>query len=154
MKQRIITGSIMAVFGLVMIYFGGTVFAACAIVCFIIAFREEYHALAVAGHRPVSWPTWVALIVCVPIAALTGSENFSLIILSTCVLTLACVIFRDDPLLEDAVMSLLPLFSILLPGLCIVSLSRIDAAAWKFPVIVQPAVHHGDLSISNDDPAH
>ncbi len=126
MTQRIVTGAFMFVFGLLMVYFGGTVFSVGAILCFIIAFREEYRALTVAGHRPVSWPTWVALIACIPSALLFGMTSIVPFLAATCLVTIACVIFRRDPHLEDALMSLLPLFSILLPGLCIVSLSLIQ----------------------------
>ena len=126
MVQRLVTASFMVVFGLLMIYFGGTVFAVGAILCFIFALREEYHALSVAGHRPVAWPTWVAMIVCVPMAAILKKPVFSPILMVTCLLTIALVIFRRDPHLEDGLMSLVPLFSVLLPGLCIVSLSQIS----------------------------
>ena len=135
MLQRTITASFMVAFALLLLYFGGTLFAVAAIVCFIIALREEYHALTVAGHRPVQWPTWVAMIVCVPMSTLLGRSAIVPILAITCLLTIACVIFRQDPHLEDALMSLLPLFSILLPGLCIVSLSLIEPLSVQRPLI-------------------
>lgn len=126
MAQRLITASFMVIFGILVLYFGGTVFAAGAILCFIFALREEYHALSVAGHRPISWPTWIAMIICVPMAAIIKRPVFAPILMVTCLLTIALVIFRNDPHLEDGLMSLVPLFSVLLPGLCIVSLSLIE----------------------------
>ena len=126
MVQRLITASFMVVFGVLVLYFGGTVFAVGAMLCFIVALREEYHALSVAGHRPIAWPTWVAMIICIPMAAILKRPVFSPILMVTCLLTIALVIFRKDPHLEDGLMSLVPLFSVLLPGLCIVSLSHIQ----------------------------
>ena len=126
MVQRIITGTLMGVFGLLLIYFGGVIFAVSAIICFIFALSEEYRALTVAGHRPVAWTTWGAMILCIPLTILLGGTTISPILAVTCLLTIACVTFRQDPHLEDALMSLLPLFSVLLPGLCIVSLSRVQ----------------------------
>ena len=126
MVQRLITASFMVVFGGLVVYFGGTVFAVGAMLCFIVALREEYHALSVAGHRPVAWPTWVAMIICIPMAAILKRPVFSPILMVTCLLTIGLVIFRRDPHLEDGLMSLVPLFSVLLPGLCIVSLSHIQ----------------------------
>ena len=113
-------------FGMLLLYFGRTVFAAGAIVCFIVALSEEYKALTVAGHRPVAWPTWVAMILCIPVTLLLGGTTISPILAITCLLTIGLVVFRQDPHLEDALMSLLPLFSVLLPGLCIVSLSSVE----------------------------
>ena len=93
MVQRLITASFMVVFGVLVLYFGGTVFAVGAMLCFIVALREEYHALSVAGHRPIAWPTWVAMIICIPMAAILKRPVFSPILMVTCLLTIALVIF-------------------------------------------------------------
>ena len=84
MVQRLITASFMVVFGVLVLYFGGTVFAVGAMLCFIVALREEYHALSVAGHRPIAWPTWVAMIICIPMAAILKRPVFSPILMVTC----------------------------------------------------------------------
>ena len=57
MKQRIITGAVLVALLIVLLYFGGAVMSISAMVCICFAVYEEYHALALAGHRPVSWPT-------------------------------------------------------------------------------------------------
>ena len=54
MGQRIVTGVALSLLLIVLIYFGGVVMGVGAIVCLCFAMHEEYHALGVAGHRPVS----------------------------------------------------------------------------------------------------
>ena len=47
----------------------------------------------------------------------------------TCLITIICVVFRDEPKLEDAVMSVLPLFTVMLPGMCIVVMAQVQPKA-------------------------
>ena len=72
MAQRVATAAVLIVFLIVMMYFGGVVMGIGAMVCLCFAMHEEYHALSVAGHRPVAWPTWVATAACVPLVAVWG----------------------------------------------------------------------------------
>ena len=113
----------------ILLYFGGVVMGVGAIVCLCFAMQEEYHALAVAGHRPVAWPTWLGMVLAVPLVALYGSEMIVPLLGGVCLLTMICVVFRDEPRLEDAVLSVLPLFTIVLPGMCIVALAQVQPKA-------------------------
>lgn len=61
MSQRVVTGCILAAAVIIILCFGGVVVGVAAMLCICFAVHEEYKALSVAGHRPVSWPTWVAL---------------------------------------------------------------------------------------------
>ena len=122
MKQRTVTGILLGLAALVLVWIGGTVLSVVVAAMICLGIYEEFHALTLAGHRPVSWPTWagIALIV------LTGGGKVMLpLLLVVCLLTMACVIFRKDPRLEDAAMSLLPLFTVLLPGMSIISLVHV-----------------------------
>ena len=126
MYQRIITGLVLGTGGVALIYFGGVPFAVAALVCLCFALSEEFRALSVAGHRPVPWPTWIAMAVSIPLGFYVGAKVVIPILLAASALIIACVLFREEPRLEDALMSLLPLYSIVLPGLAMVSLSLVS----------------------------
>ena len=66
MVQRTTTAIGLIAFLMVLMYFGGAVMGIAAMVCICFAVHEEYHALSLAGHRPVAWPTWVGMAVSVP----------------------------------------------------------------------------------------
>ena len=102
------------------------VMSTAAMLCICFAIYEEFRALAQAGHRPVAWPTWVATALSVPLPLFFGSKVIVPLIVTVCLITLVCVLFRETPRLEDILMSSLPLASILLPGLCIVALALVQ----------------------------
>lgn len=129
MTQRIITGAILLVALIVVLCFGGAVVGATAMLCICFAVHEEYRALTVAGHRPVSWPTWCVVALSVPMTHYFGTNMLVVLMMCACLLTMTHVIFRSEPRLEDALMSLLPLFSVLLPGLCFMALAFVEPAA-------------------------
>lgn len=123
MTQRIITALILAAVAVTLLTLGGTWMAAAIVLVICFAVYEEFHALALAGHRPVSWPTWAGTVLSVPLLALGGEELLMPIAVAVCLLTLVCVIFRAEPKLDDCLMSLLPLLSLVLPGMCAMKLA-------------------------------
>ena len=129
MTQRIVTGAILILFAILVIFFGGAPMGIASLICVCLALWEEYRALTRAGHRPVSWPTWAGLITSIPITFLLGPKSIVPQILLVCLLTLVCVLFRHEPKLDDALMSLLPMATILLPGMCLVSISVVEPKA-------------------------
>lgn len=126
MKKRIITGALLIALLIVLLAFGGVVMAAAALVCVCIAMQEEYHALKVAGNRPVAWPTWVGMALSIPLSTLFGTETLIPLMMSAFLLTAICVMFRPEPKLEDALMSIMPLYTVMLPGMCIVAMSSVQ----------------------------
>ena len=126
MTQRIVTGLILGAGGLTLIYLGGVPFAVAALICLCFGLSEEYRALSLAGHRPVPWPTWIAMAVSIPLGVLVGAKVVIPILLAASALIIACVLFREEPKLEDALMSLLPLYAVMLPGLAMVSLTMVE----------------------------
>ena len=126
MGQRIVTGAILLLALVVVLCFGGAVVGAVAMLCICFAVHEEYRALTVAGQRPVSWPTWCVVALSVPMTHYFGTSMLVVLLMSACLLTMGHVIFRSEPRLDDALMSLLPLFSVLLPGLCIMALAFVQ----------------------------
>ncbi|MGN0778752.1 MAG: phosphatidate cytidylyltransferase [Aristaeellaceae bacterium] len=121
--QRVVTGAVLAAAAAVLMIFGGAVMATAALVCICIAMYEEYHALKVAGNRPVAWPTWLGVVLSIPLASLGGTRVLVPLIMGVFLLTAICVMFRAQPRLEDALMSIMPLFTIALPGMCVVAMS-------------------------------
>ncbi len=126
MGQRVVTAIGLIAFLLVLMYFGGVVMGVAAMICLCFAVHEEYHALYLAGHRPVSWPTWVGMAACVPLVVIFGSRVLLPILMTICMVTLICVVFRDDPKIEDVLMSVLPLTTVVLPGMCIIALAQLQ----------------------------
>ncbi len=126
MKQRIITGTVLTVTAGVMIYFGNELFGLAATITLCCALYEEFKALTTAGHRPVQEPTWMAIAASVPLAMLYGHKVVVPILMGASMLIIAVVLFRQEPKLEDALTSLLPLYSIVLPGLGILALTQVQ----------------------------
>ncbi len=126
MAQRTITAAIMAAVAIALLALGGVVLAVaiCIIICFAV--YEEFGALAKAGHRPVAWPTWVGMALSVPLLAVGGAKLLLVVAVSVCLVTLMCVIFRREPNLTDALVSLLPFISLALPGMGMLSLTAIS----------------------------
>lgn len=119
MKQRTLTGILLGLAALVLLWIGGVVLSIAVAAMICVGIYEEFHALTLAGHRPVSWPTWAGVVLIVLIG---GGKGVLPLLLVVCMLTLVCVMFRKQPRLEDAAMSLLPLFTVLLPGMSVISL--------------------------------
>ena len=126
MKQRVITGAILSAACVLLIYFGGGVFAVAAIIIVCLSMYEEYDALNKAGHRPVSWPTWLAAVSSIPLVLIYESRIVFPILMACCLLTLLCVLFRSEPKIEDALMSMVPMYFVLLPGLGIISVATVS----------------------------
>lgn len=131
MTTRIITGAGLLIALLAALYLGGWVFAVLWIAAVLLAIKEEFDALNKAGHRTVSWPTWASLLVSIPCFLLL-LEYQAIAILAACVfitflLVSAIVLFRKDPELIDILISVMPLLSIALPGMCLLALSRLSS---------------------------
>ena len=126
MKKRVITGTLLALLLVVLLAFGGVVMAVAALVCVCIAMQEEYHALTVAGNRPVAWPTWVGVALSIPLSMLCGTQVLIPLVMGAFLVTVICVVFRSEPRMEVALLSISPLFTVMLPGMCIVALSMIQ----------------------------
>lgn len=97
----------------------------------MIAVAEEFNALAKAGHRPVAWPTWAALIISIPcFILLSDIEAISILIaVVTVTFLIVCtvVMFRKNPRLDDMLFSLMPLLTVALPGMAMLAISRLPA---------------------------
>ncbi len=129
MTQRIITALILAAVTATLLALGGVVMAAAVVLVICFALYEEFHALSKAGHRPVAWPTWAGMVLSVPMVAFGLERLLIPMVVAVCMVTLVCVIFRQEPKLEDCLMNILPLLSLVLPGMCAMKLALIENQA-------------------------
>ena len=144
MKQRMITGALLILLLAVMLWLPGWCMATAVMICIGFAVWEEYHALKHAGHRVVSWPTWTAMGLSIPLAyfygqfirqtdptvMMSGHKIVIPLVIAALLAMVVHVLFRGQPELTDMMTSALPLLTVALPGLCLVSLSLIDPYLW------------------------
>ena len=130
MKQRIVTGLILTALLSVMLWLPGWCMAIATLICIGFAVWEEYHALAGAGHKVVSWPAWAAMALSVPLTHLLSQKVMIPLVAAALLAMIVQVMFRKEPELTDLTMSALPLLTVALPGLSLVTLSLIDPYFW------------------------
>ena len=124
-KTRIITGAILIIGLGLAIWAGGWIASILFILAIGIALYEMMRALRTRGHQNVRWPIWLATILSIPIILLGDNRLLLPIVVVTSMITITYVLFHGEPQLEDITVSLLPLFSVSLPGMCL--LAQINA---------------------------
>lgn len=125
MMQRFITGFCLVLVLIAALWIGGLGFSIPFMIMLCMAIYEMNKAMATAGHRPVEWPCWVCVALSIPLYHFVGSVALLMpLIGGAYMLIAAMVIFRDEPKLEDILMSALPLVCILLPGMCMLGLQK------------------------------
>ena len=129
MKQRYITAGLLIILLSVLMYFGGAVLSVAAFICICFAVYEEYHALALKGHRPVALPTWIGMALSIPLTLIFNTAVIIPILITVCMVTGVCVMFRHEPKLEDILVSVMPLITIVLPGMCLIALALVQPKA-------------------------
>ena len=125
MKQRIITGAALIVFLAVLLWLPAWCMALATLICIGFAVWEEYHALVTAGHRVVTWPTWLSMAASIPLTHFFGVKVIVPLLAAALVMMVTEILFRKEPELTDLSMSALPLLTVALPGLSLVALSLI-----------------------------
>jgi phosphatidate cytidylyltransferase len=131
MWQRFITGALLILFLIAVLILGGYVFGTVALlVCGLCVF-EEQSAMKLGGHHPVSWPVFAALLLCAPLMLFVRPLAIVPVLMLACFITIFAVMRRDKPDLTDVMVSLLPLLTIVLPGLCLISLSGVAPRAMQ-----------------------
>ena len=125
LKTRVITGAILICALAFAIYVGGWVASVIVILAIGMALYEMMHVLRQAGHQVVRWPVWVATVVSIPIFLLWDNRLLLPIIVATSLITTAYVLFHGEPQLDDILVSMMPLFTVALPGMCL--LAQINA---------------------------
>ncbi len=119
MMQRIATGAVLVAVLALVLYVGGWLFAAMAFLALSMALCEELNALSRYGHHPVWWTSFAGLAISVPLMM----SYSSLLIIPILTLLYFCVLFvvmrRENPDLIDIMVSVLPMLTVVLPGMCL-----------------------------------
>lgn len=126
MKKRVTTALMLLAALLVLLVLPGVVMAAAVLLCIFIALKEEYQALKAAGNHPVAWPTWLGMVLSIPLAVLCGTKVLIPLMMGVFLVTIACVMFSSAPRLEDALLSIMPGFTVAVPGMCVMAISLLQ----------------------------
>ncbi|MEG0491974.1 MAG: CDP-archaeol synthase [Clostridia bacterium] len=122
MTQRVITGAVLVIVLGTLLAIGGWVFAIVGMLALSLAVYEELSAFRNGGHNPVWWTSFVGLAVSVPLMM----SYSSLVIIPVLTLLSFSVLFqvmrREDPDLIDICISILPMLTLVLPGMCLFGL--------------------------------
>lgn len=129
MKQRVITGALLILLLVVLLWLPGWFMALTILVAIGLCIWEEYHALSLAGHLPVTWPAWGVLVTSIPLTRAYGPQAMIPLMAVAMLLIVGIVLFRKEPSLIDLSLSALPILTVILPGLCLVSLSLAEQKA-------------------------
>lgn len=125
MWKRMITGVLLLLFLLSVLLLGGYVFGAVALLTCGLCVHEELTCLKKGGRRPVFWPVFAALAACAPLMLFVRPLAIAPVLMFTCFAVIFSVMRRETPDLTDVMVSLLPVLTIVLPGLCLIALVNI-----------------------------
>lgn len=125
--QRILTGAALIAFLIIVVSIGGWFFAFIAMIAFLIGMHEEYKLLTTTlNYRLVRWPAFFTCIISVPLIMVFSIQAIVPLMTFCCLFIIGTVVFRKDPNFEDILFSCLPAFSILLPGMCLISFLQVS----------------------------
>ncbi|MBR5545408.1 MAG: phosphatidate cytidylyltransferase [Clostridia bacterium] len=136
LKQRLITAFALIPVLIAVLAIGGWFAAAACTACLCVALYEELNCLKQGGYRPVQWTAYASLLVG---AALSLMHSPTVILLVMGVLILAaqlCVMCRKEPKLLDILVSVLPMLTVALPGLCLISILDTQPRALQLMLLV------------------
>lgn len=137
MTQRIITGTALSLVLVAALWLGGLGFSIPYMITICLSMYEMIHATKQAGHQPVQWPCWLCLVASIPLFHFIGSVSLLMPLVGGAFMLIAMVvIFREEPKLDDIMVSALPLVSVLLPALCMLGLQKAPGRANQLLLII------------------
>jgi len=135
-RQRLITALALIALVVAMLAIGGWPLALVVGACLALALHEEFAAFAAKGHKPVRWPAYAALAASVPLMMYFSSAAFGPVLMVASLAVLLCVMVRREPDLQDVMVSILPLFSVFLPGMCFFSVMSTQPRSLQLYLLV------------------
>ena len=127
MLTRILTGVGLIALLTFAVVMGGWVFAVLFMISLGLCIFEVYRAMKNAGIHPIEWPVWFCMCVSIPAFVIYKHSYIVLLLMGVaCILTCGYILFRKEPSLYDLMFSCLPLFSVLLPGMCMLSFQQYE----------------------------
>ena len=136
LNQRLMTALVLVPILIAVLAIGGLFAAIAATLCLCIAMHEELNTFAEGGYRPVRWPGFVLLAAG---CAFTFLDMRQLILPLAVVLAFAvqmCVMCRKEPLMTDIMGSLMPMATLVLPGLCLIDVLSIQPRALQLMMLL------------------
>lgn len=134
--QRFVTGAVLIILLACVLAIGGWFMALVLTVCLAIALYEELNTLRLGGYHPVWWTSYAALILGAMLVLWHSADVIlPLLVLLSFVVQL-CVMRRESPRLEDIMVSVLPMLTLVLPGLCLVGLLDTQPRALQLMLLV------------------
>ncbi len=130
MIKRTITGVALAAVLFLALWGGGLWFSVPFMITTCLSFNEMIQATVQAGHKPVQWPCWLCFVLSIPLYHYYGSVALMMPLVGGAFMFISMtVIFREEPKLEDIMVSCLPMVSVMLPGLCMLGLQKAPGQA-------------------------
>ena len=128
MVKRIITGLVLIGILVTALILGGWYFAVPFMAFLGIAIYEVYRALRETGTRLVTWPVYLFFILCIPLLMTKTGGGGALLTMAfgACLFVTLSVLFSKEATLQSILYSILPLFIVLLPGMCTLGISAND----------------------------
>ena len=137
-KQRLLTALCLIPALIAVLAIGGWFAAIVAVASLSLALHEEFSSLTQGGYQPVRWPAFTALALGSAFVFFHESST-AMILLMLAVLCLAvqlCVMRRENPNLPDIMVSVLPMFTVALPGLCLISILNTQPRALQLMLLL------------------
>ena len=128
MAQRIATGAVLIVILVVALALGGAWFSIPFMACVGLAIIEQYKALKEIGVGLVQWPVYLVYGLSIPILTikLGGAAVLLPLVACACMMIVVQNLFSPKPSLSGIGFSILPLVSVVLPGMCMIGLLRAE----------------------------
>lgn len=137
MKTRIITGTVLILILGFAVSMGGWVFSALFLIFSLMSIHEVFKALKMANRNIVTWPIWLCTLLIFPLFFVFGSVTVLLpLVIFTFALVAAAVMFRKEPHLEDVFFSVMPLFCVMLPAMCMLGLQNAPKREYEVMLIL------------------
>ena len=136
MNQRVITGALLVIGLILVLWLGGTVFSVAICLAFVLAVREELQALEHAGYKPVHWVSYAYLLLSAPMAMVYSYVGIMPILTLCAFCGLIQVMRRPNPDLTDVMVTALPMLTVVTPAICIMGLATVEPRSLQLYFIV------------------
>ena len=135
--QRVITGLVLVTLLALVLWAGSWCFALVASLCIAVAIYEMHGALTARGHHPVRWICYAGLILSLPLMMFYSARAMIPVMVLLVFCVLVQVMRRQEPELEDILISVMPLISIVLPAMCLVGLLDTQPRSLQLMLLIQ-----------------
>ncbi|MDY5729976.1 MAG: phosphatidate cytidylyltransferase [Eubacteriales bacterium] len=123
LKSRMLTGAIGIPVLAVLLYLRGWYLGTVVVLAVLLTIYEEFRALRQGGYHPVEIPTWIATILYLPLGLWFPNKPMLMPSLALVFFVqVAVVLRRKKPELMDILVSSMPLFTLAVPGMCIIGI--------------------------------